>query len=272
MNGSQRLFRYRCAIKARIALRFWPAALATALIACGSSAASVTTNPAALPRGEAVKKLDAGQVASLPTGPVYIRFIRFEQPSGYVINSKQHVPSIVFVQTGIQRLVLTGDPPIDLLAGQAKFHQSVTHQHLNPGPVQSVWYSIAVWPNSARGQKLVDPIAQAAFESVDIDRTSMPQTLAYSEVLRQVTLAGGGRSGAHYFGGLAAFYMLSGSISIKSARHSAIVLGTGQGTVFLPSTDLQETNTGSGEASYLEYIVTAANVGFEGSRSQPPAP
>ena len=244
-------------------------ALAVTLVACGSTAPS-TPNPDVLPRGEVVKKLDAGQVGSLPTGPVYIRFVRFAQPPGYVINSKQHVPSVVYVESGVQALVLTGEPPVDLVAGQAKFHQSVTHQHLNPGSVQSVWYSIAVWPSSAHGQPLVDPIARAAFESDDFDRASLPQ-VAYSEVLRQLTLAGGGTSGAHRFGGLAAFYVLSGSISIKSAHRTSLRLGAGQGAAFLPGTDLQETNAGSNPAIYLEYVVTPVGMEFEVPLSQPPA-
>src|SRR5581483_6745989 len=130
---------------------------------------------------EAISTLDAGRVESLPTGAVYVRFIGFAQPPGYAINSKQHVPSIIYVETGVQRLILNGQPPIDLAAGQARFHKSVTHVHLNPGPGASSWYSIAVWPSSARGQPLVDSIARAAFESQDIDPSTLPQ-VAYFEV------------------------------------------------------------------------------------------
>lgn len=270
MNEIQGLFRYGCAIKGRIALRFWLAALATALVACGSSAASVTANPAALPHGQVVKKLDAGEVDSLPTGPVYIRFIRFVQPPGYVINSKSHVPSIVFVEAGTQRLALTGQSPIDIQAGEAKFHQSLTHQHLNPGSVQSIWYSIGVWPTSAHGQKAVDPIAQATFESDDFDRSSLPQ-VAYAEVLRQVTLAGGGTSGAHSFGGLSSFYVLSGSISIKAAHRTPVILAADHGAAFAPGTDIQETNAGSDQAVYIEFMATPVGKDFEVPLAQPPA-
>ena len=245
------------------------AVLAAVIAACGNSALSAP-NPDALPRDEVVKKLDAGQVDSLPTGPVYIRFVRFVQPHGYVINSKQHVPSLVYVESGIQRLVLAGQPPLDLVAGQAKFHQSVTHQHLNPGSVPAVWYSIAVWPSSARGTPLVDPIAHAAFESADFARASLPQ-VAYAEVLRQVTLAGGGTSGAHRFGGLAAFCVLSVSISIKSSHGSAVHLVAGQGSAFVPGTDMQETNAGTSQAIYIEYLVTAVGKDFEVPLSQPPS-
>lgn len=217
-----------------------------------------------------VKKLAAGQVESMPTGMVYVRFVRFAQPPGYVINSKQHVPSILYVATGVHRLILSGQAPIDLVAEQATFHQSVTHQHLNPGSELSVWYSIAVWPNSARGQPLVDPIARAAFESEDIDRTRLPQ-VAYSEVLRQVTLGADGTSGAHRFGGLAAFYVLSGSISIKSSHQPPQTLGAGDGAAFLPDTDLQEADGGSSQAVYLEFLVTPVGKEFEVPLPQPPA-
>ena len=90
-------------------------------------------------------------------------------------------------------------------------------------------------------------------------------------MLRQVTLAGGGTSGAHHFGGLAAFYVLSGSIFIKSAHRSSLRLGVGQGAAFLPGTDLQEMNAGPNQAIYLEYIVTPVGEEFEVPLSQPPA-
>ena len=89
------------------------AALATMLVAC-STAAPSTSNAAALPRGETVEKLGAGIVQSLPTGTVYVRFVRFAQPPGYVINSKQHVPSLVYVEMGVQRLMLAAQSPISV--------------------------------------------------------------------------------------------------------------------------------------------------------------
>jgi quercetin dioxygenase-like cupin family protein len=246
-------------------------AFALALSAC-STATTVASNPQALTRGVAVKTLDAGKLDSLPTGPVYIRMIRFAQPVGYVINSKQHVASVVYVETGVHRLILNGQPPHDLVAGQAMFHQSVMHTHLNPGPLDpSVWYSIALWPSSARSQSLVDKIAYAAFESLDFSRESLPQ-VAYSQVLRLVTLAKDGTSGAHQFGGLSAFYVLSGSVTIRSAHQPLATLGIGQGVAFVPDVALQETNTGAGQAVFLEFITTPVGKDFEVPLRQPPPP
>jgi quercetin dioxygenase-like cupin family protein len=244
-------------------------AIALALSAC-SSTTTAGSNADALASGAAVKTLAAGRLDSLPTGSVYIRIIRFAQPVGYVIHSKQHVPSIVYVETGVHRLTLNGQPPLDLTAGQATFHLSVTHTHLNPGPDPSVWYSIALWPSSARGQPLVDPIAGAAFQSEDIAPETLPQG-AYSQVLRQVTLAKQGSPGAHRFGGLSAFYVLTGSLTIRSAHGSAVTLGVGQGAAFLPDVDLQEVNAGPAQAVFIEFLTTAVGKAFDLPLQQPPA-
>jgi quercetin dioxygenase-like cupin family protein len=244
-------------------------AVALALAACATTS-TASPSAAALASGAAVKTLAAGKLDSLPTGLVYIRMIRFAQPVGYVINSKQHVPSIVYVESGVHRLVLSGQPPIDLQAGQAVFHLSVAHTHLNPGPDPSVWYSIALWPSSARGTPLVDPIAKAAFESDDIVRDALPQ-VAYSQVLRQVTLAHSGTTGAHRFGGLYTFYVLSGSVTIRSDHHSAVTVSAGHGLGFLPDVGLQQTNAGQDPAVFLEFITTAVGKSFEVPLQQPPA-
>jgi hypothetical protein len=245
-------------------------AIALALSACGTTP-TLALNSEALARGAAVRTLDAAKLDSLPTGPVYIRFIRFAQPVGYDINSKQHVASVVYVETGAHRLILNGKPPVDLVAGQAIFHQSLAHTHINPGPVDpSVWYSIALWPSAARGQSLVDKTAKPTFESVDIARESLPQ-VAYSQVLRHITLAKLGTTGAHQFGGLAAFYVLTGSLTIKSAHRAPVTLGAGEGIYFLPDVALQETNAGTGQTVFLEFITTAVGKDFEVPLQQPPA-
>ena len=243
--------------------------IALALSAC-SSAPATAPSADALARGAAIKTLAAGRLDSLPTGPVYIRIIRFAQPVGYVIHSKQHVPSIVLVETGVHRLTLHGQPPLVRTAGQATFHLSVTHTHFNPGPDPSVWYSIALWPSSARGQPLVDPIAQAVFESADIAREALPQ-VAYSQVLRQITLANQGTTGAHRFGGLSAFYVLAGSVTIRSAHQSPVTLGVGKGVAFLPGVALQELNAGPSQAVFIEFLTTAVGQAFDVPLQRPPA-
>jgi quercetin dioxygenase-like cupin family protein len=239
-------------------------------IACAGSASGGTT-PLVVANQEAVVSLAVGQVESLPTGPVFVRFIGFTQPPGYVINSKQHVPSIVYVVTGTTRLVLSGQPPVDIAEGQAKFHQSVTHMHLNVGTETSLWYSIGVWPSSARSQPLVDAIAKPAFESGDIDPAQITQQ-PYSEALRRVTLPPGGSSGAHHFGGLATFFVLQGMLAIRNGHGAPAMLAAGQGLQVPPDTDLVETNKDDRDTVFLEYVVTPTGKDFEVPvRTLPPA-
>jgi quercetin dioxygenase-like cupin family protein len=245
-------------------------AIIFALSACGAAATNAGPTAEALAHDAAIKTLEAGKLNSLPTGPVYIRFIRFPQPAGKVIQSKQHVASVVYVESGLHRLTLNGQPPVDLVAGQAKFHQSLAHTHLNPGPGSSVWYSIALWPSSARGQPFVDPIAEAAYESSDFVRETLPQ-VAYSQVLRQITLAPAGTTGAHRFGGISSFYVLSGSVTVRIAHKPSVTLGPGQGIAFLPEVPLQETNAGPSQAVFLEFLTTAVGRDFDVPLQQPPA-
>ena len=242
--------------------------IALSLSAC-SATATVASNPAALASGDAVKTLAAGKLDALPTGPIYVRMIRFASPPGSIINSKQHVASFVYLETGVHRLTLAGQLPIDLVAGQATFHQSLVHTHFNPGPGPSVWYSIAVWPSSARSQPLVANVATPAFEGQDFDRAALPEG-AYSEVLRQITLAKDGTAGAHQFGGLSAFYVLAGSLTIRSAHQPPVTLGAGQGVAFLPDVALQELNAGPDQAVYLEFLSTPVGRDFDVPLQQPP--
>ena len=244
-------------------------ALATPLLilACGSPA-SPTTSASASSVGAAVRSLDAGKLDSLPTGGVFVRVIKFVQPSGYTVKSKQHVPGFVYVESGVHRLTLEGQSPIDVTAGQAKFHLSITHTHFNPGPSTSTWYFIALWPSSSRGQPLVDAIARQMFPTDDFSPEQLPQG-AYSEVLRQVTLAASGRSAAHRFGGLAAFFVLQGSLVVRSSQGS-VALSADEGAVYAPGVPLQEINSAAGQTVYLEMMTTALGREFEVPLSQSP--
>ena len=240
----------------------------TASAAC-SSAAVQSWDPQALARGVVVRSLDAGKVASLPTGPLYVRFIRFPQQVGYKIPSRQHQAGIIYVEVGVQRLTISGQTPIDIAAGHAKFHQSVAHVHANPGPGPSVWYFIALWPSTARSQQLVDPIARPVFESSDIAPGVLPRG-SYSQVLRQVDFEPHGATEAHQFGGLSAFFVLEGSVRIKVDRRPPTTLATGQGAAFDPGIGLQEVNQGTTGAVLLEFLTTPEGANFETPMRRPP--
>jgi quercetin dioxygenase-like cupin family protein len=243
--------------------------LVTIACAACSAAAAPAWDPQALARGADVKNLAAGKVESLPTGPVFIRVLRFPQAAGHSIHSGQHVPGFIYVESGVHRLTLAGQLPIDIMAGQAKFHQSVTHTHFNPGPGPSVWYFIALWPSAAKSQPPVDPIVQKAFESRDI----APGVLSggsYSLVLRRVDLGPNGTTEAHEFGGVSAFFVLSGSVTIKADHQSPTTIAAGVGTAFAPGVGLQELNEQSTGATLLEFLITPEGSEFEIPLRRPP--
>lgn len=245
-------------------------ALAVSLVAAGcASATPARVDPDALASGAAVKTLDAGKLDSLPTGGVFVRVIEFDQPPLYTIKSRQHVAGFVFVERGVHRLTIEGSAPVDILAGSARFHPSISHTHFNPGPGSSVWYFIAVWPSSSRGQPAVDPIAKPDFQSDNIPPGKLPPGV-YSEVLRQVTIAPSGRSEAHRFGGMCLFFVLDGALNIETV-HGAVKLNANQGAVYGSGTALQELNKGSDVVTYLEMLTTAPGSDFEVPLSSAPA-
>ncbi len=245
-------------------------ALAAAILplACGPATSPPVTNAQAMSYGAAVKKLDGGKLESLPTGALYFRVIHFVQPAGYTIHSTQHVAGFVFVETGLHRLLLQGQPPIDLASGEARFHQSVTHSHFNPGTEPSSWYFIALWQSAARTQAPVDPIARPVFESGDL-APDLRQG-AYSQVLRQVTLKRYGHSEAHEFGGMSVFFVLRGSLTVRSAQGRAVGMAAGDGAYYPPNVAIEEVNAATGETIYLELLTTAVGKEFEIPLPQPP--
>jgi len=245
-------------------------ALAAAILplACEAMSSPPATSAQALRLGAAVKRLDGGKLESLPTGSLYFRVIHFVQPVGYIVNSTQHVPGFIFVESGLHRLLLKGQQPIEVASGEAKFIQSVTHSHLNPGTDPCSWYFIALWQSSARSQPLVDPIASIVFESADL-APGLRQG-AYSQVLRQVTLQRYGHSEAHEFGGMAVLFVLQGSLSVRSMQGGAVDIVAGHGAAFPPNVAIQEVNVATGESAYLELLTTAAGKEFEIPLHQPP--
>ena len=245
-------------------------ALAAAILslACGAGASPPGPDARALAYGAAVKKLDGGRLESLPTGAMYFRAIHFVQPAAYTINSTQHNPGFVFVESGLHQLQFKGQPPLELASGEAKFIQSVTHSHLNPGTEPCSWYFIALWPGSTRSQPLVDRIASLVFESADL----VPglRQGPYSQVLREVTLRREGHSEAHEFGGMSVFFVLQGSLTVRSTQGRAVDIVAGSGAFYPPNVAIQEVNAATGETIYLVLLTTAIGKEFEIPASRPP--
>ena len=242
--------------------------LASCLIAGCGSAGSLTTDPNALAAGSTVTTLAAGKLNSLPTGNVFVRVREFDQPATFTFASTQHVPGFVYVETGLHRLTLEGQTPVEIPAGNARFHSSISHTHFNPGPGLSTWYFIAVWSRSSPGQPPPAPYAKDEYESADFTPAQMPQGV-YSQVLRQVSLVPGGRSEAHRFGGMTLFFVLKGSLAIGTDS-GVIEVRAHHGLALLPGLALQERNQATGPCVYLEMLTTLSGQEFEIPLVNPP--
>jgi len=240
------------------------AGAAMLVCACGGtpSQASDTSSSASSAQGAAVKNLAAGQLESLPTGPVYIQVAVFNQPAGGVIGSKKHVPGIIMEEQGMQLLEVAGSQPLDIHPGEADFLPSITHQHANPGPGANLWYNFALWPGSARSAPLTSPIERVAFTTPDLPAGSLPPGM-YAITLQLVTLQPHGRTQAHAYGGVDVVFVLDGSISAHADGRAAVTLNR-YGASWAPQgTGLQEVNETGEPATFLTFVVAALGQPFE---------
>jgi len=244
------------------------AGLLITLVACGSAPAP-PPNPNALASGEVVKALAGGKLTSLPTGPLYIRVIRFVQPSGHTVRSNQHVAGFVYVEQGTHRLQVVEQPAQEIDQGDAVFLGSVTHTHSNPGPALNSWLFIALWPSSARTQPVLDP-GKLVFQIPNLAPAALPQG-TYLQVLRRITLAPGGRTAAHRFGGVYVLFVLQGSITVRAAGSPPATVGMGQGLSYEPDVGLQVSNATGDPATFVELLTTDIGKDFETLLSQPPS-
>ncbi len=196
--------------------------------------------------------------------------VRFAQPSGHTVKSAQHVPGFVYGESGVQQILVVGQAPLDITSGEAVFLGSVTHAHHNPGPTGNSWYFIALWPSSARTQSLIDPtVARIAYQTRDFDSATLPQG-KYLQTLRLVTLAPGGRTAAHEFGGVRVLLVLEGSITVRTSGAAPATLAAGQGSDYMPNVGTQEVNSTVARAVFLELLTTASGRPFETNLSEPP--
>jgi len=248
-------------------LSLWAGLLIT-LVACGSAPAP-PPNPNALASGEVVNALAGGKLTSLPTGPLYIRVIRFVQPSGHTVTSNQHVAGFVYVEQGTHRLQVVEQPAQDIDRGEAVFLGSVTHTHSNPAPAPNSWLFIALWQSSARAKPLLDP-GKLVFEIPDLAPDALPQG-TYVQVLRRITLAPGGRTAAHRFGGVYVLFVLQGSITVRAAGVPPATVDMGQGLGYQPDVGLQVSNGAGDPATFVELLTTDIGKDFETVLSQPPS-
>ena len=97
----------------RWALQLVALVVVTLAAACDRVDASAGGSTAAGASQARTIDLAGGRLPALPSGPLYIRVVEFSQDAGSAFRSHQHVPGLVYVQTGVQRLIVVDGPPIE---------------------------------------------------------------------------------------------------------------------------------------------------------------
>jgi len=259
----------------------WAYALAAALLgaSCGGTAApspspatrspspAAATAPAsATPKaadavGQVSSKLADGPLPVLPPLPLYVNVLDVPQPPA-ASTQHAHLAGFVYAVAGVHRYVLQGGATTDSQPGQAVFvAQDAVHTHANPGTVPNQWYFIALRNTNARSAANPFPGGSTLYESADLPANALPVG-KYVEQLNVVTLENGGRTASHKHGGVEMLIVLDGTIQLRVAGQPAQTLTKGKGAVVPPSTILQATNTGDGQAKFLAFFVTAEGAEF----------
>ena len=239
-----------------------------AQIGCDRVGDSGATNTARSSQASTID-LAGGRLPALPSGSVYLRVVEFAQDAGGAFTSHQHVPGIVYQQTGMQRLVIADGPSFDIGSDEAYFLGSLAHAHLNPGAEPNHWYFIALWPTQSRNIPLADASARVAFATPDLPEAVLPPS-SYVSTLQLVVVEPGGRTSAHSYGGVELIFVLDGSITVRSSGAQPTALGPGQGIHHLPNTVVQEINDAETEARYLVFLITAEDQPFQTNVKQSP--
>jgi quercetin dioxygenase-like cupin family protein len=255
----------------------WACALAVILAAaCGGTAApspspaprssSPAASAAATPKaadavGFTSTKLADGPLPVLPPLPLYINVLDVPQPPA-ASTQHAHLAGFVYAVAGVHRYVLQGGATTDSQPGQGVFvAQDAVHTHANPGTIPNQWYFIALRNTNARSAAMPFPGGTILYESADLPASALPAG-KYVEQLNVITLEKGGRTASHKHGGVEMLVILDGTVQLRVAGQSAQTLTKGKAAVVAPSTILQATNTGDGQAKFLAFFVTAEGAEF----------
>ncbi len=218
------------------------------------------------------KKLAIGTVTALPTGTLYINLIAIAQAPGNSI-THEHAAGFVYVVDGTHILAIQNGPTQKLYADGAVFvGANVVHTHTNPGTTTSHWYFISIRPNTARTAPPTFPNQKVLYATPDLPALASGP---HCEILREVVEQPGGRSVAHMHSGIEVNFVLAGSVQLRTAGQSPVILNQGQGAYILPNTPLQAYNVSTGTsnggvARFFALVIWPQQQPFETDLSQAP--
>jgi hypothetical protein len=220
-------------------------------VGCGGSA-----SPAAVkaPPGVTTNILASGHIDSIPTGTLFVNYLKLPQASGGSIKHK-HLPGFVYAVWGTVEIDVASANPLMVEPGQAAFiGASVMHNHLNPGTAGNDWMFVALRPAASRPLATIVSGQKELYTTGDLTQINAGQ---YTETLSNNVLPANGvdrQSGQS----LRVLYVLGGDITVSGDAAMAGTASAGQGAYFLPGANAVIT-AGQTGGHYLIFALTPAS-------------
>jgi len=219
-------------------------------VACGGTASPAAVKP---PPGVTANILASGHLDSIPTGTLFVNYLKLPQAAAGSINHK-HLPGFVYAIGGAVELDVVGASPLMIQPGQAAFiGANVMHNHLNPGTSANDWWFVALRPTASRPLATIVAGQKELYTTGDLTQISAGP---YSETLTDNRLPAGGvdrQAGPS----LRVLYVLDGNVTVSGDAGMAGTVAAGEGAYSLPGANLVVTAGPTG-GHYLTFTLTPA--------------
>ena len=228
---------------------FIAAATLAVAVACGGSATPATVKPA----GATANILATGHIDSIPTGTLFVNYLKLPQAAAGSIKHK-HLPGFVYATWGAVEIDVDTASPLMVQPGEAAFiGANVMHNHLNPGASGNDWMFVALRPAASRPLATIVSGQKELYTTGDLTQIRAGQ---YTETLTNNVLPANGvdrQTGSS----LRVLFVLSGKVTVSGDAGMAGSLASGAGAYWLPAANLGVT-AGPTEAHYLLFTLTPA--------------
>jgi quercetin dioxygenase-like cupin family protein len=219
-------------------------------VACGGSASPVAVKP---PAGVTTNILASGRLDSIPTGTLFVNYLKLPQAAAGSINHK-HLAGFVYAIGGAVELDVVGASQLMIQPGQAAFiGASVMHNHLNPGTSANDWWFVALRPTASRPLATIVSGQKELYTTGDLTQISAGP---YTETLTDNRLPASGvdrQAGPS----LRVLYVLDGNVTVSGDAGMVGAVAAGEGAYSLPGANLVVT-AGPAGGHYLIFALTPA--------------
>jgi hypothetical protein len=227
------------------------AAILTVAVACGGSATPVADQK---PAGVTANILASGHIDSIPTGTLFVNYLKLPQAAAGSIKHK-HLAGFVYAVGGTVEIDVDSASPLIVQPGKAAFiGANVMHNHLNPGASGNDWMFVALRPTASRPLATIVAGQKELYTTGNLTQITAGQ---YTETLSDNVLRANGvdrQTGSS----LRVLYVLDGYVIVSGDALMAGSLVVGDGAYSLPGANLVVTAGPTG-AHYLVFTLTPAN-------------